>query len=662
MSAPPLAPDTPTAMPHNRKTVLAAVMDPRRLPTPPALALQVVNAASRPNCDPDEIVSLLGQDPALCARLLKVVNSCLYGRSKPITSLDRAVTVLGLGTVRSLVLSLSMPAAKGAQSDPLTRANQINSVAGALIAYELSALQPRSSPADDMVAGLLRDLGAVLLQQTYPDDWADLTERWGDRLLSEACEAETEVFGISHAEISAELLAGWKLPPEVVEPIRHHHNPDQLASGPVILRRRAELLYFSGLLANLDTVIRYPDLLDYVLLVARTRYDLPQPALIRFMRGVVPKITEFGELLNRDVRDCPDFAEVLSAGAQEMAHLLGVNRSNTAPGSKFRRAPTPAPPQRPAPATRVDVWAAARHTPFVGHEAPTRVNVSSTLPQFQPNFLSELPARGCRLGEYELRSVLGRGAMGVVFKAFEPSLARWVAVKMMAPETSANPIARERFAREARACAAIRHDNVVTVYSVREAAGVPYLAMEFVEGEPLDRYIEQRHPIPVPQIVNLGAQIASGLAAAHRKGIVHRDIKPANVILETETGTAKLADFGLARSGDDAQMSHPGAMVGTPHFMSPEQVHGHRVTATSDLFSLGGVLYALCTGQPPVRGKALMAILYAVCFTAPVPPRQLRPDIPEWLEEVVLRLLDKNADRRFQSAAELAALLNSKKG
>lgn len=670
MSAPPLASDTPATMPHNRTTVLATVMDPRRLPTPPALALQVVNAASRPNCDPDEIVSLLAQDPALCARLLKVVNSCLYGRSKPITALDRAVTVLGLGTVRSLVLSLSMPAAKARRADPLTRANQINSVAGALIAYDLSARQPRSAPADDMVAGLLRDLGTVLLQQTYPGDWAAMTERWGDRLLAETCEAEIETFGVSHAEISAELLATWKLPPEIVEPIRYHHDPERLTRAAPVLARRAELLYFAGLLANLDTVVRHPDVLEYVLHVARARYDLPQPALIRFMRGVVPKITEFGELLNRDVRDCPDFAEVLSAGSTELAQLLGTGKPAPAPAVKFSRAPAPTqPPASTPPPTsagartlpfappRDDVWSAARHTPFMGTGQPTRVTEGPVLPQFRPEFLERLPASGCRLGEYELRAVLGRGAMGIVFKAFEPSLARPVAVKMMSPEASTNPIARERFAREARACAAVRHDNVVTVFAVREVGGLPYLAMELVEGTPLDRYIEKHHPIPVPQIVNLATQIANGLAAAHRKGIVHRDIKPANVILETETGTAKLADFGLARSGDDAQMSQQGAMIGTPYFMSPEQVQGHPATAVSDLFSLGGVLYSLCTGVPPFNGKALMAILYAVCSTAPAPPRKTRPDVPEWLEAIVLRLLEKAPENRFQSATELAAAL-----
>ncbi|HEY1186941.1 MAG TPA: HDOD domain-containing protein [Gemmata sp.] len=637
-----------------------AVLDPRRLPTPPALALQVVNAASRPDCDPDEIVSLLAQDPGLCGKLLKAVNSCLYGRSKPITSLGRAVTVLGLGTVRSLVLGLSMPAARARPADPAARANQITSVAGALIAHDLSARQPKSAPADDMVAGLLRDLGAVMLQQTYPDEHREMTERWGDRLLAEACEAEVETFGISHAEVSAELLSRWKLPPEIVEPIRYHHDPEQLAGAAPALVRRAELLYFAGLLANLETVVRYPQVLEYVLHVARTRYDLPQPALVRFMRGVVPKITEFGELLNRDVRDCPDFAEVLSAGSAELAQLTGNSLpppSAHGAGSKFHRAPAP-----PEPGGHEDVWAASRHTPFVGACQPTRANEWPVLPEFRPAFLEQFPETGCRLGEYTLRAVLGRGAMGVVFKAFEPSLGRFVAVKMLTPESCLKPTARERFAREARACAAIHHDNVVTVYAVREASGLPYLAMEFVEGAPLDRYIERHHPLPVPQIASLGAQIASGLSAAHKKGIVHRDIKPANIILENETGAAKIADFGLARSGEDVQMSQQGAMVGTPHFMSPEQVQGQPATPLSDLFSLGGVLYSLCTGKPPFAGKALMAILYAVCSTAPIPPRRLRPDLPQWLEDVVLRLLDKNPARRFPSAAELVTALTKAGG
>lgn len=390
-----------------REAVLTAVLDPRRLPTPPAVALQVVSAASRPDCDPKEIVALLSQDPALCAKLLKAVNSCLYGLSKPVASLERAVSVLGLGPVRSLALGLSMPALKSGPSDPETRAYQITSVAGAIIARDISARTPRSSPADDMVAGLLRDMGAVLLQQTYPDAWRDMTARWGDRLLAQACEAEEETFGVSHAEVSAELLAIWKLPAEIVEPIRHHHNPERLAGAGKALSRRAELLYFADLLANLDIVVRHPTVLEYVLAVARTQYGLPKPELIAFMRGIVPKVTEFGELLNRDVRDCPNFADALAAGGQEMVNLaVETNRTRRGPipMSRLRRvgvtpppaAPRPSPPApEPTPPQPSDGGLSAAVTDFTGghlkHGAGTPVPTVPALPEFHPRFLKQFP-------------------------------------------------------------------------------------------------------------------------------------------------------------------------------------------------------------------------------------------------------------------------------
>ena len=691
---------TSSSQSRRRDAVLATVLDPRRLPTPPAVALQVVSAASRPDCNPNEIVKLLSQDPALCAKLLKAVNSCLYGLSKPIASLERAITVLGLGPVRSLALGLSLPAIKTGPADPETRAYQITSVAGAIIARDLSARTPRNSPADDMVAGLLRDIGAVLLQQTYPDAWRDMTERWGDNLLAQACEAEEETFGINHADVSAELLSIWKLPAELIEPIRFHHNPERLAGAAKAISKRAELLYFSGLLASLDTVVRHPTVLEYVLEIARTQYGLPKPELIRFMRSIVPKIVDFGELLDRDVRDCPNFAEALTAGGQELVNLaVETNRTRLsgtvpqsglrqvpAPGahvppSQMRKAPAPSgqvPPSQarkaPAPSgaapqpapqsqTQYDGWTSAEATldAGTGHTSPNS-KIASALPEFRPAFLEQFPVSGCRLGDYELREILGRGAMGIVFKGYEPSLARFVAIKMLAPETSSDPRVRERFAREARAGAAIRHENVVTIYAVRETAGLSYLAMEYVQGVALDRYIEKKNPLPVTAIVQLARQIALGLAAAHKRGIIHRDIKPANIILEYESGAAKIADFGLARNGADGNgnLSQTGGLIGTPYFMAPEQIQGQPATFSSDLFSLGGVLYSLCTGSPPFPEKTLAAVLYAVCSAEPKPIYKLRPDIPQWLEDVVTKLLDKNPAQRFKHASEVAdALLKS---
>ncbi len=249
--------------------------------------------------------------------------------------------------------------------------------------------------------------------------------------------------------------------------------------------------------------------------------------------------------------------------------------------------------------------------------------------------------------------------MGIVFKGYEPILARFVAIKMLAPESATNPIVRERFAREARAGAAIQHENVVTIYAVREVNGVAYIAMEYVPGVSLDKLIKESGPLPLATITQLARQIARGLSAAHKKGIIHRDIKPANIVLQNETGTVKIADFGLARNASDAgNLSQTGALVGTPYFMSPEQIQGQPASTASDLYSLGGVLYSLCTGEPPFPGTSLVAVLYAACSTNPTPIRERRPDLPVWLEAVVMRLLEKNPALRFPSAAAVVAALS----
>lgn len=645
---------------RRRDTVLAQVLDPSRLPTPPAVALQVAQTASRPNCRPSEISALLSQDPTLCAKLLKAVNSCLYGLSRPVAGIERAVTILGLNTVRSLALGLSLPAIRSVgPTDASTREYWIQSVGGAIIARELAIRMRYPCPEDDLVAGLLRDLGTVLLQQTFPNAWEELANRCPPgRRIAEPCEVEEEAFGVCHADISAELLRRWNLPEEIVEPIRYHHRPELVDATHKTVRSRAELLYFAEFLVHLDTVIQHQDVLDRVLLLARERYSLSKDALVALLGGVVPKIVEFGRLLDQDISKYPNFAAILSAGSLELAELTvetqrsrlnegpptteaAESRATVLSGSCGWLEKTPAPPRTPRPIV-----------------PPARV-VSPNLPEFRPAHVACLPPRGCRLGEYELRAVLGRGAMGVVFKAYEPSLDRDVAIKVLAPQLAALPVAHQRFAREARTAAAIQHEHVIGIHAVREAAGLPYLAMEYVEGGSLhDRLVECR-PIPPSFIARVAREVASGLAAAHEKGIVHRDIKPANILVEAKTGHAKITDFGLARGANDSRLSVDGLPIGTPHFMSPEQVEGYGVGPASDLFSLGGVLYNLCTGEMPFQGDNVAAVLRAVCTYDPAPPRKLQPDIvPEWLSETVMRLLRKNPAHRFETAGQLVSWID----
>jgi eukaryotic-like serine/threonine-protein kinase len=262
-----------------------------------------------------------------------------------------------------------------------------------------------------------------------------------------------------------------------------------------------------------------------------------------------------------------------------------------------------------------------------------------------------------RLDHYEVLSVVGSGGMGVVLKARDTSLQRIVAIKLLAPQWAASGTARKRFVREAQAAAAVRDEHVVSIYAVQGTGPVPYLVMEYIDGITLEERIKQRGPAELKEVVRIGLQIAEGLAAAHKHGLMHRDIKPANILLENQVERVKITDFGLARAVDDASLTQNGVIAGTPMYMSPEQAEGQSINQRSDLFSLGSVLYMMCTGRAPFRGLTTAVVLWRVCQETPRPIRDANPDIPEWLTAIIARLHAKQPDERFQSAKEVAELL-----
>lgn len=270
------------------------------------------------------------------------------------------------------------------------------------------------------------------------------------------------------------------------------------------------------------------------------------------------------------------------------------------------------------------------------------------------------PSPPQRLGDYELYEVLGKGGMGVVTKGFDCKLRRVVAIKTLSPFFASHPQSRQRFLREAQAAAAVRHDNVVTIYSVNEDAESPFLVMECITGTSLQQCIEGAERLSVVEIVRIAMQIAAGLEAAHRIGLVHRDIKPANILLEGESRRVKITDFGLARVVSDVGLTQSGQVAGTPQFMSPEQAQGQVVDHRSDLFSLGTVMYSMCTAASPFHAETAVVVLRRVCDEKPLPIRKLRPDIPEWLCRVIDKLMAKRPGDRYQTAGEVHALLREK--
>ncbi|MEQ1827417.1 MAG: serine/threonine-protein kinase, partial [Pirellula sp.] len=255
-----------------------------------------------------------------------------------------------------------------------------------------------------------------------------------------------------------------------------------------------------------------------------------------------------------------------------------------------------------------------------------------------------------RLGRYEIERVIGAGGMGVVLKAFDTELNRPVAIKVLARHLATSGPARVRFAREAKAAAAVVHEHVVAIHNVDADRDHPFLVMPFVSGQSLQSRVDCEGPLETREILRIGIQAAAGLAAAHEQGVIHRDVKPANILLENGVERVLLTDFGLARTADDASLTQSGIIAGTPHYMSPEQANGQPTDQRTDLFSLGAVLYFMATGHPPFRAERAMGVLNRICHTPHQPLWQANTDIADELSVIVDRLLEKQPSRRFSSA------------
>jgi serine/threonine protein kinase len=259
------------------------------------------------------------------------------------------------------------------------------------------------------------------------------------------------------------------------------------------------------------------------------------------------------------------------------------------------------------------------------------------------------------LGRYEIIDELGHGAMGIVYKAKDPLIDRVLAIKTISLNLAMDEKDEyeARFYQEAKAAGRLSHPNIVTVYDVGRSGDVAYIAMEFLQGRELRDILDEGERLPVGQVLDIVMQVALGLAYAHEHGIVHRDVKPSNIMVIRD-GHVKITDFGIARMASSTVQTQTGVVLGSPKYMSPEQVLGKSIDQRSDIFSLGVMLYEMLTGRPPFVGDTINAVMYQTMNTAPPPPSTLNPEVPAMLNFIITKALAKGLDDRYQNTKEFA--------
>ena len=298
------------------------------------------------------------------------------------------------------------------------------------------------------------------------------------------------------------------------------------------------------------------------------------------------------------------------------------------------------------------------------HESPEALAAGSSpapaaaLPSQETTNANPQPkAHPATLGRYRIESQIGRGSMGAVYLGRDPQIGRQVAIKTLAlsREFEGDKLveARERFFREAETAGRLQHPGIVTIFDAGEAQDLAYIAMEYIKGEDLQRYTSPGRLLPVTQLLEIVARVAEALTYAHSQGVVHRDIKPANVMVDLESGLVKVTDFGVARL-DDSSRTRTGLVLGTPSFMSPEQMAGRRTDGRSDLYSLGVMLFQLLTASLPHQGETMAKLMYQIANEPAPDIRSLRPELPQELADVVALALEKRPEVRYADGGQMA--------
>jgi len=573
---------------------------------------QLQRILNDPTVQISDISKLVTSDPVLTAKILKVANSPYFGLPRKLDSISHALLILGIVNVKNILYReglLNLFLTHDPEKDKVMEEIWKHATLTSICAAHLHSLFKGLNQGSLFTMGLLHDIGKLILLMMPTQREGDPPER--DTVCSNL-EQEDRLYGINHAVIAGIALSEWGFSDLMVNAAANHH------------------------------VLSYKEHVS--LKVGRAQFPY---LFVLFMADQLAKRISGDRKLAVDALH-PSYSQVVERSRlqgllQESAFLSQIRESDALslrPPTDMSLPPAGVPGATVFNLPGSSIAAGDAEYSKGGGDATLVLDASRARP---------MPT----IGRYEIIQVIGQGAMGTVYLGRDPLIQRTVAIKTLRYGDGVDvALARTRFFREAEAAGGLSHPNIVTIYDVGEERGTAYIAMEYLDGCDLSRYCAKENLLSSPKVVRMVRDVALALDYAHERGVVHRDIKPANIRISS-AGHVTVTDFGIARVVD-LSATQAGTILGTPSYMSPEQVNGETVDGRADLFSLGVVLYELLTGDKPFPGDVISVVMHNIANSAPIPVLEKNPAIPETLATLVEKAMRKSREERYQSGRDMA--------
>lgn len=565
---------------------------------------------NNPDIQISHISKMVTSDPVLTAKILKVANSPYFGMPKKLDSINHALLILGIVNVKNILYRegmLRLFLTANPEKDAVMEKIWLHATLTSICAAHLHSLFSGLNQGSLLTMGLLHDIGKMILLMMPTSEGATVSEEHVDSL---SLEQEDRLFGVNHAVIAGIALSEWGFSDLMVNAVVNHH--------VLSYRDRASLTVARDQFPYLFVLFMADQLAKGIAGDEHLKADVLHPSYHQIIeRSRLQALLQEGAFLSQ-IREADALSLRPPAG---MIHAQTVSSGKTI-------------------FTQNGGASAAGDIGACGNDGDATVIMDSAKAKLT-------------IGRYEILAVIGQGAMGTVYLGRDPLIQRTVAIKTLR-YTDGDDIAlsRLRFFREAEAAGNLSHPNIVTIYDVGEGRGMAYIAMEYLEGCDLSKYCAKENLLSQAEAARISRDVALALDYAHERGVVHRDIKPANIRISS-AGHVTVTDFGIARVAD-LSGTRAGTIVGTPNYMSPEQVNGETVDGRADLYALGVVLYELLTGSKPFHGDVLAAVMNNIVNRSPAPVLERNPIVTTELAAIVEKAMSKKREERYQSGREMA--------